>query len=40
MIIPIVLNEQISNHLNQEFAKAKEKTKTIIKSIVRENWLG
>ena len=34
------INEQISNHLNQEFAKAKEKTKTIIKSIVRENWLG
>jgi len=28
------------NNLNQEFNKAKQKNKTIIKSIVRENWLG
>ncbi len=34
------IDRQISDHLNQEFTKAKEKSKTIIKSIVRENWLG
>ncbi len=34
------IDRQISDHLNQEFTKAKEKRKTIIKSIVRENWLG
>ena len=34
------IEQDFSDHLNQEFNKAKEKRKTIIKSIMKENWLG
>ena len=34
------LERHFIEYLNQEFNKAKQKSKTIIKSIVRENWLG
>ena len=35
-----VIKKEFSELLNKEFNKAKEKKKTIIKSIVGDNWLG
>ena len=35
-----IMEKDFSNNLNQEFNKAKKKNKTVIKSIVNDNWLG
>tara|TARA_Y100001968_G_scaffold309136_1_gene328639 strand:- start:588 stop:3308 length:2721 start_codon:yes stop_codon:yes gene_type:complete len=34
------LEKEFANNLDQEFNKAKQKNKTTIKSIVKDNWLG